>query len=124
MANTQEDSISYVIIVNGTELEARNLFCEHFPNFRGGVRPDTLIPYSSVPCDLNEIESALVWITKNLTGSHSGICICIGIYSIRSWANFVVPHQLIDLAQKYQVDLKISFSSPVQKNNNESPSKA
>lgn len=123
MANTEEDSITYVIVVNGTELETRILFCEHFPNFRGGARPETLIPYSSVPCELNEIESALAWITKNLTGSYSDICIGIGIYSIRNWANFAVPHQIIELAEKYQADLKISFSSPVQKNNNESPGK-
>ena len=124
MTNIDEDCISYFIVVDGIKAEAGSLFREQFPNSRGGVRPDTLMPYRSIPCELSEIENALMWITKNLTNSYSTTCISIGVQSIRSWANFNVPRQLIELAQKYQIDLKISFLSSAGKKRNDSPNEA
>ena len=124
MTNADEDCISYFIVVDGIEEETTSLLREYFPNVRSGVRPDTLIPYRSIPCEINEIENTLARITKNLTNSHSETCLIISINSLRNWANFYVPHQLIGLVQKYQIDLKISFLSPARKRNSDSPAEA
>jgi hypothetical protein len=113
------DTISFIIVVNGIEFEARRLLCKRFPNVGGGARPefDPPIPYSTVRCELHEIEDSLNWITTNLAGAYSSIHITVAINAPLGWCNFSVPRQLVLSMQRYNTDLKISLMSPAGASN-------
>ena len=108
------DTISYLIVVDGTEFEARSLLSEHFAKTGIGASPqfDPPAPYTTVECELHEIEDSLNWITSTLANSYSRISITVAIFAPLYWCNFSVPSELITLAQRYQTDLEISFMSP------------
>jgi hypothetical protein len=113
MTSSPTDTISFVIVVNGIECEGRRQLCERFPNAGGGARPgfDPPIPYSTIRCELHEIEAFLNWITTNLAGTYSSIHITVGIYAPLSWYNFSVPQQVLMSVQEYKTELMISFAS-------------
>ncbi|AZP12665.1 hypothetical protein [Undibacterium parvum] len=112
MADSESDTISYVIVVRDTSLNARSLFCERFPNHRGGVNPRTHSPYSSVPCEIEEISEFLGWIAQNLSNQYSSICIVINIGTPRTWSSFEVPEKILESIREYGTKLNVLFSSP------------
>src|SRR5689334_7569766 len=107
MNSSTTDTISYLIVVNGTDFEARSLLCGHFPKTGGGARPqfDPPAPYSTVECELHEIEGSLSWITSALANAYSSICITVAIFAPLYWCSFSVPPELIMLAQRYEAEL-------------------
>ncbi|HZJ16543.1 MAG TPA: hypothetical protein VFD27_15915 [Chthoniobacteraceae bacterium] len=109
------DTISYTIVVTGTEYEARSLICGHFAKTGVGAEPHfPPVPYSTVECELHEIESSLSWITSTLANAYSSISITVSIFAPLYWCNFSVPPELITLAQRYKTGIQISFMSPVR----------
>jgi hypothetical protein len=115
MANSDADTISYVIVVRGMPDQTHAKFSERFPQHRGGVNPRLRETYHTVQCELPDICEDLEWIMENLSKKYTSISLGINIDTPRNWSNYDVPIEILIAAQKHAVGLRVSFSSPPTK---------
>jgi len=107
------DTVSYVILVRGMSEIAHSKFAKRFPQHRGGVNPSRRETYHTVQCELSVVDEHLDWIVTDLSAQYTDLVLGISINTPRNWSNFDVPMEIIQATQKYDVSLRISFSSPV-----------
>ena len=104
--------IVYFVVVYGLDAESQQLFCQHFSGARGGADPTTLRIHNSVQCELPEVVNCLAWIATTLQYRYEGLCVGIGVSTPLSWANIVIPPEIMAITLKYDLELKVSFSTP------------
>ena len=106
------EKIVYLIVVYGLDVESSHLFRQHFTETRGGANPETLRVYDSVQCELSEIEDCVAWIATKLENHYESLSISVIVSTPLSWANVVIPPEILATTCKYSSGLKISFSTP------------
>jgi len=112
MTISDADTVSYVIVVRGVPEPAYAKFAKQFPKHRGGVNPRTRETYHAVECDLSDVCKNLEWIETNLSEHYTNITLGVSIYTARNWSNFDVPDEILQATQKYNIALRLMFSSP------------
>jgi len=113
MAASNTDTVSYVILVRGMSEIAHTKFAKRFPQHLGGVNPKRRETYHTVQCDLSGVGEHLDWIVTELSSQYTDLELGISVYTPRNWSNLDVPIEILHATQKYDVALRISFSSPV-----------
>lgn len=113
MQDIEEFKIKFGVTVYGLEVESRGTFLKQFPTSAGGANPSSLIPYSSVSCNPNEIEKNLEWLEGNLAGCYKGSSIWISIASKLSWGEVIISPEVLRVAEKFGCEIKVLFSCKV-----------
>jgi hypothetical protein len=107
------DQVSYHVVIRGIDGDAFELAATHFNCRRGGVNPSDHSVYISIPLELASVEAGVSWINDSLGGMYQSLVVGVSVHTERNWSNFMVPSELISVIAKYDVQLKINFSSPV-----------
>jgi hypothetical protein len=116
MNESIDDVVTYMIVLRGLDEAAHDLFSKRFPAHRGGVSPGPhpREVYQVLDCDLNNVSDALSWIVRTISGHFRVVELGVHIHTVRNWANFDFPAEVVHAACQFGATLRVSFMSPAR----------
>ena len=116
MNESAEDVISYMVVVRGLAEVAYARFSKRFPGNRGGASPGPSPReiYQVVDCELGDVSDVLSWIVGTIPGQFRVVELRVNIQTVRNWANFEFPSEIVQAAERCGATLKVSFMSPAR----------
>jgi hypothetical protein len=106
---SQDDYLSYFVVVHGVDIETYERLAIHFECRRGGIRVTDESRYISIPVTMATLGDALAWITTELGGRYHELYLIVCVATKLSWNEVVIDPEIALLAGKAGAAIKVAF---------------
>ena len=106
---SQDDCLSYFVVVHGIEIETYKRLAVHFECRRGGMRVTDGSRYISIPVTMAALEGTLDWVKTELGGRYCEQYLIVCVATKLSWSEVVINSEIALLAGQAGAAIKVAF---------------
>jgi hypothetical protein len=106
---SQDDFLSYFVVVHGVDIETYERLAVHFECRRGGIRVTDESRYISIPVTMATLGGTLAWVKTELGGRYCELYLIVSVATKLSWKKVVINSEIALLAGEAGAAIKIAF---------------
>lgn len=106
---SQDDFLSYFVVVHGVDIETYERLAVHFECRRGGIRVTDESRYISIPVTMATLGGTLAWVKTELGGRYCELYLIVSVATKLSWNEVVINSEIALLAGEAGAAIKIAF---------------